>query len=43
MSADAAHPIVAGLGEAWPALLGYNRVTAKPGRDAGGLASATIR
>ena len=29
--ADASHPIVAGLGEAWPVLLGYNRVTAKPG------------
>jgi len=28
---DAAHPIVAGLGGAWPALLGYNRVAVKPG------------
>ena len=29
--ADAGHPIVAGLGGTWPALLGYNRVTPKPG------------
>ncbi len=29
--ADASHPIVAGLGGDWPALLGYNRVMAKPG------------
>jgi uncharacterized membrane protein len=28
---DPAHPIVAGLGGAWPALLGYNKVTPKPG------------
>jgi uncharacterized membrane protein len=28
---DAAHPIVAGIAGAWPALLGYNRVTVKPG------------
>ncbi|MDR3476303.1 MAG: glutamine amidotransferase [Devosia sp.] len=28
---DPAHPIAAGLGEDWPQLLGYNRVTAKPG------------
>jgi len=27
---DAAHPIVAGLAGAWPALLGYNKVTPKP-------------
>lgn len=27
----ASHPIVAGLDEAWPALLGYNRLIAKPG------------
>lgn len=26
--ADAGHPIVAGLGDSWPDLLGYNRVTA---------------
>jgi uncharacterized membrane protein len=24
------HPVLAGLPAAWPALLGYNRVTAKP-------------
>ena len=28
---DAAHPIVRDVVGAWPALLGYNRVTAKPG------------
>ncbi|MGV8954423.1 MAG: glutamine amidotransferase [Cypionkella sp.] len=28
---DSGHPIVAGLGENWPALLGYNQLTAKPG------------
>lgn len=28
---DASHPIVRGLPADWPALLGYNRVTAKPG------------
>lgn len=28
---DASHPIVRGLDAQWPALLGYNRVTAKPG------------
>lgn len=27
------HPIVAGLGSEWPALLGYNRLSAKPGAD----------
>lgn len=27
------HPIVAGLGDAWPHLLGYNRVTAKTGAE----------
>jgi uncharacterized membrane protein len=27
------HPIVAGLAGPWPALLGYNRVRAKPGAD----------
>ena len=27
------HAIVAGLGGRWPALLGYNRLTAKPGAD----------
>lgn len=27
------HPIVAGIGGKWPALLGYNRLTAKPGAD----------
>ncbi len=27
------HPIVAGLPESWPDLLGYNRVTAKPGAE----------
>ena len=27
------HAIVAGLGSKWPALLGYNRLTAKPGAD----------
>jgi uncharacterized membrane protein len=29
-----AHPIVAGLPSEWPDLLGYNRVTAKPGTEA---------
>jgi uncharacterized membrane protein len=29
--ADAAHPIVTGLGGEWPALLGYNRVVLKSG------------
>lgn len=29
--ADASHPIVAGLPERWPALLGYNRLTVKAG------------
>jgi uncharacterized membrane protein len=28
---DASHPIVSGLPAEWPAVLGYNRVTAKPG------------
>ena len=28
-----AHPIVAGLADEWPRLLGYNRVHAKPGAD----------
>ncbi len=28
---EAAHPVVAGLGTDWPYLLGYNRVTPKPG------------
>lgn len=28
--ADSGHPIVAGLGDDWPALLGYNEVEAKP-------------
>jgi uncharacterized membrane protein len=28
---DAGHPIVAGLGGEWPALLGYNRVVARAG------------
>lgn len=28
---DGSHPIVKGLPTEWPALLGYNRVTAKPG------------
>ncbi len=28
---DRAHPICAGLPEHWPALLGYNQITAKPG------------
>lgn len=28
---DPGHPIVAGLGDEWPVLLGYNRVVAKPG------------
>ena len=27
------HAIVAGIGGRWPALLGYNRLTAKPGAD----------
>ena len=27
------HPIAAGLGGKWPALLGYNRLTAKPGAE----------
>jgi uncharacterized membrane protein len=27
---DTAHPILAGVGEPWPALLGYNHVAAKP-------------
>lgn len=27
------HPIVAGLPENWPALLGYNRIAAKPGAE----------
>ena len=27
------HPIVAGIGGRWPALLGYNRLTAKTGAD----------
>lgn len=30
---SATHPIVAGLPGQWPALLGYNRLTAKPGAD----------
>ena len=30
---DGAHPIVAGLGEPWPVLLGYNRVMQKPDTD----------
>ena len=30
---DGTHPIAAGLGEAWPDLLGYNRVMQKPGTD----------
>jgi uncharacterized membrane protein len=31
--ADQAHPIVTGLTGEWPALLGYNRITAKPHAD----------
>jgi uncharacterized membrane protein len=27
------HPIVGGIGGRWPVLLGYNRLTAKPGAD----------
>lgn len=27
---DPAHPVVAGLGQEWPSLLGYNRVRARP-------------
>jgi uncharacterized membrane protein len=30
---DAAHAIVAGLPDRWPALLGFNRVTPRPGAD----------
>jgi uncharacterized membrane protein len=30
MVTDPGHPIVAGLPERWPALLGYNRLTARP-------------
>jgi len=28
---DPGHPIAAGLGTSWPAMLGYNRTIAKPG------------
>ena len=28
---QADHPIVTGLGDNWPALLGYNQIIAKPG------------
>jgi uncharacterized membrane protein len=31
--ADASHPIIAGLAAEWPILLGYNRLTAKPGTE----------
>jgi len=34
------HPIVAGLAGAWPALLGYNRLTAKPGASVVAMAGS---
>ena len=36
------HPITVGLGGKWPALLGYNRVRAKPDADVVAV-PATIR